>query len=117
MPVSIRVTVPVVAIALATSCVRAQQPGYFALPAPTGAFPVGTTSFHLMDSSRTERTAGAVRFREIEVLAWYPAATSGNAITPAPYLRQGIIEARTFAREVRSPGVFDGLADVRTHAT
>src|SRR5439155_7103170 len=34
----------------------------------------------------------------------------------APYLREGITEARVFASIVRAPGVFDSLSVVETHA-
>ena len=44
------------------------------LPTPTGRFPVGTTSWRLTDSSRQETFTGSGEFRQVEVIAWHPAA-------------------------------------------
>src|SRR6185369_15161500 len=53
--------------------------------------------------------------RQVEVLAWYPAETVAG--TPAPYLREGQVEARTWAKLLRAPDTtFDGLSAVVTHA-
>jgi len=82
------------------------------LPAPTGAFKVGTTTWHVTDKARPKTFAGAGVQRQVEVLAWYPAgsAASGDG-KPAPYLREGMAEI--------PPGLragLTGLTDVRTHA-
>lgn len=58
------------------------------LPAPTGAHPVGTTSLHLVDSSRLDPLAPTTRLRELMVRLWYPAAWSrrqpvAGYLTPA----------------------------------
>jgi predicted dienelactone hydrolase len=84
------------------------------LPAPTGPYPVATTSWKLTDRSRAEAFAAPGEFRQIEVLAWYPAAAGNGA--RAPYLREGLAEVRTFAKVFGAEAAFDGLADVRTHA-
>jgi len=92
----------------------AVQPPAFVLPAPTGPHPVGTASWRLTDESRRETFAESGP-RQIEVLAWYPAAAEGGA--PAPYLREGPIEARTWAKLLKgSETLFDGLTGVVTHA-
>ena len=44
------------------------------LPAPTGRHPVGTTSLHLVDPTRTDPLAPKARPRELMVRLWYPAA-------------------------------------------
>src|SRR5262245_38953311 len=44
------------------------------LPAPTGPHRVGTTSLHLIDSSRSDPLAPTPRARELVVRLWYPAA-------------------------------------------
>jgi dienelactone hydrolase len=85
----------------------------FELPAPTGRYPVGTTSWHLTDRSRQETFAGPGTFRDVEVIAWYPAAPSGGAV--APYLREGVAEVRPFAKLFGDELVFDRLAEVRAH--
>jgi pimeloyl-ACP methyl ester carboxylesterase len=79
------------------------------LPAPTGTFKVGTTTWHVMDKTRPETFAGAGVQRQVEVLAWYPAASGDGK--PAPYLREGLAEI--------PPGLRAGLTSletVKTHA-
>jgi dienelactone hydrolase len=56
-----------------------RQPGdpvRLSLPAPTGEHPVGTTSLHVVDGSRTDPLAPTPRARELMVRLWYPAARS-----------------------------------------
>jgi predicted dienelactone hydrolase len=88
----------------------------FELPPPSGARPVATTSWHLVDDSRRETLAAESAQREVHVLAWYPAAAA-PAGAAAPYLREGVAEVRTFARLLRDESAFDELAGVRTHST
>src|SRR5262245_27560930 len=88
----------------------------FELPAPTGRFPVGTTTWHVTDDARRETFAASGEPRQVEVLAWYPAASRTGK--PAPYLRAGVAEVRSFATLFGVPSnSFDDLADVKTHAT
>ena len=70
-------------------------PAAFELPTPTGRFAVGTASWRLTDRSRPETFAPG-EFRQVEVIAWYP-ATPGAGAT-APYLREGLGEVRPFAK-------------------
>jgi dienelactone hydrolase len=51
----------------------------FNLPAPSGSYPVGTTTLTLTDSSRPEPHHPSER-RTIVVQLWYPAAPSNNPI-------------------------------------
>ena len=89
----------------------------FVLPAPTGPHAVGTTSWHVIDSSRAETFTSSPARREVRVTGWYPAATSTHrAGARAPYLRETLTEARAFASAIGSPGVFDNLASVETHS-
>lgn len=90
------------------------QGAAFELPSPTGRYAVGTTSWRLIDRSRQETQAAAGEFRQVEVLAWYPAAPRRGPV--APYLREGLIEVRNFARLFNAETAFDGLESVRTHA-
>lgn len=61
------------------------------LPAPTGRAAIGTTRWVATDPARTEDLAQSGGPRQVEVLAWYPAAaTEGSAL--APYLREGMAE-------------------------
>ena len=89
-------------------------PTAVALPEPTGRFPVATTSWRLTDRSRPETFAGDGEFRQVEVLAWYPATAGRGAV--APYLREGLPEVRAFAKLFGSETAFDMLERVRTHA-
>jgi pimeloyl-ACP methyl ester carboxylesterase len=79
------------------------------LPVPTGPSKVGTTVWHVTDKARPETFAGAGVQRQVEVLAWYPAASGAGK--PAPYLREGLAEI--------PPGLRAGLTwltNVRTQA-
>ena len=93
----------------------AAQPATFRLPAPTGPHAVGTTSWRLLDAERPETLGPATGQRQVEVLAWYPAASTARGQT-APYLRAGAAESDTLAGAVAGGAVFDGVASVRTHA-
>lgn len=86
----------------------------FELPAPTGPYAVGTTAWRLTDESRQETAVEAGGFRQVEVLAWYPAVVGRGE--PAPYLREGLVEVQGLAKALGSATAFDGLASVRTHA-
>lgn len=48
-------------------------PGRLTLPAATGRYPVGTTSVHLVDTSRPDPWVPTVPFRELMIQFWYPA--------------------------------------------
>ena len=48
-------------------------PARLTLPAPTGDLSVGTTSLHLVDTSRPDPWVPNVPFRELMVQLWYPA--------------------------------------------
>jgi predicted dienelactone hydrolase len=55
------------------------------LPAPTGRYQVGTTTYHWVDDSRPELfTENPDDRRELLVRVWYPAEVDANA-TPEPY--------------------------------
>jgi predicted dienelactone hydrolase len=85
----------------------------FELPAPLGSFPIGTTRWVLTDQSR-EETFAPGRKRDIEVIAWYPAVSATGQ--RAPYLRDGMEEALSFARLAKLGDAFNDLANVQTHA-
>ena len=83
-------------------------PALFQLPAPAGPNPIGTTAWRVIDRSRRETFTGSTEFRNVEVLAWYPAAGPRRG-DPAPYLREGLPEVRTFASLLRSHIRFFGF--------
>jgi predicted dienelactone hydrolase len=78
-----------------SGCDRAHASGHLLapLPAPTGPYAVGTTTFDWVDTSREETFTKARRDkRELMVRVWYPASPPPRA-QPAPYFlvrREGI---------------------------
>ncbi|MGW0433051.1 alpha/beta hydrolase family protein [Micromonospora sp. NPDC003197] len=81
------------------------------LPAPTGRYPVGTTSLHLVDSGRPDPwQPGATR--ELMVSLWYPVITDRGE--PAPYTTAAV-SARIVAAE-GLPLPSEILTTVRTNA-
>jgi predicted dienelactone hydrolase len=100
-------------VVTAVISLAAQSPApAFELPAPTGRSPIGTTRWVVKDASRAE-TFAAGKTREVEVVAWYPAAAANGPT--APYLRDGTEEVLSFARLAKLGTAFDGLASVKTH--
>ncbi|WP_257455196.1 alpha/beta hydrolase family protein [Archangium lipolyticum] len=67
------------------------------LPAPTGPYAVGTTTFDWVDTSRDETFTDAKKDkRELRVRVWYPASPVPRA-QPAPYFlvrREGIAQLK-----------------------
>lgn len=53
-------------------------PAQLTLPRPTGPYPVGTVSLHLVDGSRPEPVAGPGQHREVMASVWYPARDVGR---------------------------------------
>src|SRR5688500_11880923 len=93
---------------------NAQTPAAtFELTAPTGKSPIGSTRWLVSDPSRQETFAPG-RQREVEVIAWYPAATRNGET--APYMRNGMEEALSFARLAKLGDAYNGLASVKTHS-
>ncbi|MEP6833303.1 MAG: hypothetical protein ABJB74_07905 [Gemmatimonas sp.] len=90
----------------------------FTLPAPTGRYGVGTTSWNVTDPDRRESIGALGGARQVKVYAWYPTVpiTRKPSGQRAPYLRETIAEARTFALLYRDSSVFDHLEGVQTHA-
>jgi dienelactone hydrolase len=106
---------------LAAAVVLAQNapaPMTFELPPPTGPSPIGTSRWLVTDTTRRETFASSDTPRQLPVVAWYPAATPLEG-APAPYLREGPVEAQAFSRLFfrGQPSGFDYLAGVRTHAS
>jgi dienelactone hydrolase len=100
----LRIWAAVAALAcLSTSGILCSLLPVFDFPTPTGAYPVGTMTLHLVDSSRHEAfSSDPAAHRELMVKLWYPAAAPGPG---GPY----ITPAATTLRNAH-------LALVRTHA-
>lgn len=105
-----------VVVRLSATTSRAVVAAAFELQPPTGQYAVGTTAWRLTDRSRRETFTGSGEFRQVEVLAWYPAAAPRRGGL-APYLREGLAEVQSFATLFGVPKTaFDELEGVRTHA-
>ncbi|QRN94799.1 hypothetical protein JRI60_37655 [Archangium violaceum] len=82
-----------------SGCDRAHASGHLLnrLPAPTGSYAVGTTTFDWVDTSRDETFSDAKKDkRELMVRVWYPASPPPRA-QPAPYFlvrREGIAQLK-----------------------
>jgi predicted dienelactone hydrolase len=89
----------------------------FDLAPPEGAFDVGTTTLHLVDSSRAEIiTEDPDDRREVMVQMWYPAQVSAEAdAEPAPYIAPEVGAA--YAEKYGLPAFATSHLDrVETHA-
>ena len=53
-------------------------PARLTLPVPTGPYPLGTVSLHLVDRSNPDPVAGPGHYREVMAGVWYPAANAGR---------------------------------------
>jgi len=103
------------ALAIASASIAAQPGGgAFTLPPPTGPHQVATTRWVVTDPARRDPFEPAEP-RRIEVVAWYPTATTN--LPPAPYLREGQASVRSFARVLGNIDLLNDLVDVRSHAT
>ncbi|MEU1734097.1 alpha/beta hydrolase [Streptosporangium sp. NPDC020145] len=85
-----------------------------ALPAPTGAYPVGETNLHLIDSSRPDPWVAGRDVRELMVSVWYPARRGGGRLAPYVTPRESELIIRAVPQLDGVPG--DTLARTTTHA-
>jgi predicted dienelactone hydrolase len=93
----------VVFVMLVTAAALGNVLPVFDLPKPTGAFPVGTVTRHLIDAAREETQSGrSGEPRELMVQIWYPADRAGPG---QPYRKRSETEFKKAH-----------LALVRTHA-
>lgn len=86
------------------------------LPEPTGIYGLGTTSFHLIDTSRSEElTPEPDDNREIMVQVWYP-TDKGGTESPAPYMDELTSAAITQYMSEVSADLPDIWNTIPTHA-
>ncbi len=84
-----------------------------ALPKPTGAKPVGVTTLHLKDTSRTDPWVPSVKARELMISLWYPATAPGRR--RARYMTPK--ESELLLKDGEITGVpYDVLSKTRTNA-
>jgi hypothetical protein len=87
-----------------------------AIPRPSGPFSVGTTSFELVDASRSDPYAEAPSLRRLMVQAWYP-ASPGPDDKPAPWMDNAAAFAPYLADFINMPPWFlDHLAYAKTNS-
>jgi dienelactone hydrolase len=80
-----------------------------AIPEPTGPFPVGTTTFELLDRGREEPYAGLRgRSRRIMVQVWYPAVLGEDDGVQQPWIDDLDVIGPALTREFGFPGFFLG---------
>ena len=84
---------------------------------PTGPYPVGTTTFHLIDNSRTDPYAPDPSSpREILVQVWYP-AQDVEQYPLAPWMEDPLISARGVSQIFELPDfTFDHLVYATTNS-
>ncbi len=88
---------------LAAAAVAGTVLPVFQLPQPTGAFPIGTVTLHLIDSARQEtQSRRPGEHRELMIQIWYPAERSGPG--------------QAYRTRAETSLVKEHLALVRTHA-
>ncbi|WP_033400035.1 alpha/beta hydrolase family protein [Actinokineospora enzanensis] len=76
------ITVPLATAASARSR-RTPTPPRLTLPAPTGPYPLGTVSLHLIDRTRVDPWQASRPTRELMIQLWYPTlATPGHPYAP-----------------------------------
>jgi dienelactone hydrolase len=84
-----------------------------ALPKPTGSKPVGVTTLHLKDASRTDPWVPSVKARELMISLWYPATAPGRR--RARYMTPK--ESELLLKDGKITGVpYDVLSKTRTNA-
>jgi hypothetical protein len=99
----------ILGIGLVLAWLRIEHGLTLTLPMPTGPFEVGRTTFHWVDTSRTDSRAPVPNLkRELVVWVWYPAApkssASGADYQPAPWRaaierNQGVLMSKFFTRD------------------
>lgn len=90
----------------------------FQFPRPGGPYPIGTVTYHWVDTSRHEIfSTDPSAQRELMVQIWYPAQETPSSAR-APYVDDARALSPALARLLHLPGfTFDYWADVPTHAT
>jgi dienelactone hydrolase len=83
------------------------------LPAPTGPYPVGTTSLWLTDAARPDPWAAEASARELMVSLWYPAVPDGGR--RAQYMTPAESELQLASRGITGVPP-DALSTVRTNS-
>lgn len=102
------------ALGLAIACALPAIVPIFELPVPTGPYPIGTATYHLVDRSRAD-WGDKDAPRELMVQVWYPASKPSNPQYDT-YVQQDM-DFSTLVRGMGLPGFFfDHMKQIPTHA-
>jgi predicted dienelactone hydrolase len=86
------------------------------IPAPSGPYPVGTTTYELTDPLRRELYSGREEARRFQIQVWYP-AEPGLSDERAPWMNHAEVYAPAIASYIDLPSFFlDHLALVEIPA-
>ena len=86
------------ALVLIVSIILPTMLPVFRFPHPSGAYKIGTLTYHLVDVNRSEIfTTGSNTHRELMVQIWYP-ANEGSSSPYAPYMQDSDAVATALAR-------------------
>lgn len=111
---TVQVLVVLLILVGSTALPMAAQTGEW-LPAPTGPYLVGTTTFHWADETRDEIfTDDPGDKRELVVRIWYPADVAADA-TPVTYFPNGDAEVGGFTTS-QAGGPFDSMLQTWSQA-
>jgi hypothetical protein len=90
----------------------------FQLKQPSGPYPIGTVTYHWVDTTRHELFSTDPRTqREVIVQVWYPAQATSAAV-PAPYVPDAHVLSPALAHLLHLPAfIFDYWIQIPTHAT
>ncbi len=104
-------------LALAVSAVLRIVLPVFHFPRPSGPYPIGTVTYHWVDTNRHEIfSADPNARRELMVQVWYPAKENSSSAR-APYVQDASTLSPALARVLHLPGfTFDYWNDVTTNA-
>ena len=85
----------------------------FTIPEPGGEFPVGTETFHWVDSSRPEWFTDErdTDVREIMVQTWYP-GEQANGVEPNSYMDFMSLRSKTLASAGKIPAFLPSHLDM-----
>ena len=86
------------------------------LPTPSGTYQIGTESFVIEDTERTELYNDNVMYRKIKIQLWYPASET-KGYQQVPWLEDGQVVAEALSRDTGLPGfVLNQTATIMSHS-
>ncbi|MGA5207128.1 alpha/beta hydrolase family protein [Streptomyces variegatus] len=105
---------PAVSVTAAQAASQVPYSGGLELPSPTGPYPVGRRTLHLVDRHRTDPWVPTAGNRELMVTVSYPARSAGGS--PAAYMTDEEAQLLLEARGLGGVVPHETVARARTHA-